>query len=419
MSGAPLGLPTSPHEGDAGLASRALGLAGPLVSGPRPVYRRRRPRPGRALVADPVERVHRRPGLRMGISQWSALGIVATCRSGGRPADVVGAPRGHMPDVVYVVGAGHSGSTLLDILLSQHPSIEGVGELVNLYRAKAAGEYCACGVPVAACGFWTDVEREWVARVGRPAAREFSSLQRRFERLRSWPRLVRESRGASLAFREYAWSVEALFTAIRSVSGRPLVMDSSKYPSQALALSLVDQLDLRVLHLVRDVRAVAWSLRRTRRKDLRGGVPRDQRPRPVARAAAFWVVTNLLAEDVCRRLGPERSMRVRYEDLMTQPAVTVRAIGALVAVDLSGVGEAFAAGTAVAPRHTVAGNRLRMAPGVRLEPDIEWRGRMLTSQRWTAWLIAGGLMRRYGYGWDGRAGSPAPGPACLGGGDRT
>lgn len=34
--------------------------------------------------------------------------------------------------VIYVTGKGHSGSTLLDLILGNHSQIESVGELINL-----------------------------------------------------------------------------------------------------------------------------------------------------------------------------------------------------------------------------------------------------------------------------------------------
>src|SRR5437773_1697066 len=48
--------------------------------------------------------------------------------------------------VIYIMGAGRSGSTLLDTILASHPEVVGVGELVNLHSAGwTAKEICACG----------------------------------------------------------------------------------------------------------------------------------------------------------------------------------------------------------------------------------------------------------------------------------
>ncbi len=63
-------------------------------------------------------------------------------------------------------------------------------------------------------------------------------------------------------FARYAEYTGALFNAIADLSGADVIVDSSKSPARALALSRTPGLDVRMLHLVRDVRGVAYSLRK-------------------------------------------------------------------------------------------------------------------------------------------------------------
>ena len=58
-----------------------------------------------------------------------------------------------------------------------------------------------------------------------------------------------------------------------------------------------------MIHLVRDGRGVAWSLRKPYAKDERAGFERALAPRPVLRTALRWATMDLAAEQVCRRLG--------------------------------------------------------------------------------------------------------------------
>ena len=54
------------------------------------------------------------------------------------------------------MGSGHSGSTILDILLGNSARIESVGELLaGLKRAER--EICSCGIEMADCPFWRGV----------------------------------------------------------------------------------------------------------------------------------------------------------------------------------------------------------------------------------------------------------------------
>jgi hypothetical protein len=55
---------------------------------------------------------------------------------------------------LYVMGRGHSGSTILDILLGGAAAVESVGELVSGLEWYEAGTRCACGAPMRECPYW-------------------------------------------------------------------------------------------------------------------------------------------------------------------------------------------------------------------------------------------------------------------------
>ena len=50
-----------------------------------------------------------------------------------------------------------------------------------------------------------------------------------------------------------------LYCAIQSVSGSQVIVDSSKGPRYAMLLNEIPEIDLRVVHLVRDSRGVVYS----------------------------------------------------------------------------------------------------------------------------------------------------------------
>src|SRR4051794_29494183 len=73
-----------------------------------------------------------------------------------------------MAKVVYIMGHGYSGSTLLTFLLGSHPQIATIGELGIAPRIREElqpDEYlCSCRTPVRDCGFWQRVSREMKER---------------------------------------------------------------------------------------------------------------------------------------------------------------------------------------------------------------------------------------------------------------
>src|SRR5215218_3131887 len=187
--------------------------------------------------------------------------------------------------VLQIMGLERSGSTILDIVLGNHPDIESVGEVANLTvngwinreslhgfdQKKLRVPICTCGKrldvlyvenPDEACPFWSSVRREWVECTDPDSIKSYTKLREDFERTRSaslvqqYIRLLYEKRRRSPLFRLYVVLTRAFFESIRTVSGKPIIVDSTKSPVRAFAHSIVPGIDLYVVHLVRDGRGV-------------------------------------------------------------------------------------------------------------------------------------------------------------------
>lgn len=304
--------------------------------------------------------------------------------------------------VVYVAGNGRSGSTVLGTMLGNHPDAVHVGELEHLPdKGWTNNRYCACGRRALACPLWSAVRQRWVERVPGAGVEGYLALQRRFTRRRSLPRHLGPLRGWSRGFRRWAELTGGLLEAVRDVSGAGILVDSSKNPVRAVALSRIPELDVRVVHLVRDGRGVLWSLKQSYEKDEAAGIERAFQPQPTWRVAALWILSNLLAEHACRHVGEGRSTRLTYERMVDDPEGAMAALGPLMGRDLGSLGAGAAAGDAFATGHVIAGNRLRMQDEVRLRADRTWREKLGASDRRLFRLLAGPMMRRYGYRRDG------------------
>jgi len=60
--------------------------------------------------------------------------------------------------VFYILSHGHSGSTLLDMMLGAHSQIFGAGELSNIYQPK--DDPCVCGASKANCPVWSNFSKD-------------------------------------------------------------------------------------------------------------------------------------------------------------------------------------------------------------------------------------------------------------------
>ena len=199
----------------------------------------------------------------MGVSVTALAKSMAAARMPAPPPSALPGSPGRGPLSSTSPGSGRSGSTLLERALGEIPGFVNVGELIDLYRRIAAhGERCGCGEPFAQCPFWSRVGDRAFGGWQEQKLAATSELQGKVARQRRMPRLLAMPL-AGARFRAdvaaYGASYAGLYGAIAAEAGAACVVDASKWPVQALALARAG-LDVRVIHLVRDVRGVAYSL---------------------------------------------------------------------------------------------------------------------------------------------------------------
>ena len=300
--------------------------------------------------------------------------------------------------VLYIAGSGRSGSTVLDNILGQLDGFFSVGELRYIWeRGLIEDRTCGCGEPVRECPFW---RAALAAAFGDPATvdpRRMVALQQEGMRVRHVPQMIGDRSGRRLVARmgEYPATMNALYRGIRSASGARVIVDSSKLPAHGHVVSRLPDVDLRVVHLIRDPRATAYSwLRRKAAPDRREGVMQQQSP---LHATALWDVWNWTAERLWSG-DPSRYLRLRYEDFVRCPRPVVERVVAFLQEPTGELPFVDETTVRLAPTHTVAGNPSRFLTGdVALRPDDEWRTKMSSGQRRLVTVVARPLLRRYGY----------------------
>ena len=296
------------------------------------------------------------------------------------------------PTVVYIGGAGRSGSTLLDNLLGSSPGWFSAGELRLLWRARQLWTHrCGCGQPLRECEFWTSVLRE----VGEVDLEWATAMDERLLRSRRAWRLVTRTPVTRVAGGDaFVDVVDRLVRSISVVSGDSVIVDSSKSP-MGIAVLCAAGVNVVAVQLVRDPRAIAWSWRRS---SATTDAMTPFTSRTVPGAAVEWLGNNL-AMEACVRRSRVAHVCIRYEDLIDHPARALAAIGVLAGADANVSVDASMA--TLAGNHTVAGNPSRFRIGaIELRRDDEWRTRLSMADRAVATAITLPLLTRYGY-WPG------------------
>ncbi len=302
--------------------------------------------------------------------------------------------------VLLIVGRGRSGSTILDNMLGELDGFFSVGELHNLWkRGLVRGHTCGCGKPLAECPVWTSVLEAAEVNLGRtlPAPEQVVNWQDQFVRPSDARRLLKNQGAGTEApqLASYLSLLNSVYGAIFDVTGARVIVDSSKRPSHSALFHLLPGVTPYFVQLVRDPRAVSYSRTRVKSDEVDQRLMRTDGP---VRSAVKWWQRNNEAETVRRKHPTDRSLIVRYEDLVSDPAGTIESIVAL--VDEGAADLPFEDGRSIrlGENHTAAGNPSRFRQGlVTLREDDEWVRRQNQRDRWITTIISLQLLKRYGY----------------------
>jgi hypothetical protein len=306
--------------------------------------------------------------------------------------------------VLYIGGYGRSGSTVLAQTLGQIPGFIYVGELWHVwYRGIRDNERCGCGQFFNSCEFWRAVGEEAFGGWENVDVEKMVELGPHLERRRYTPHYALaaktnvRSRKVNILLEECGPTLERLYRAIQMVSGAGVIVDSSKRFSYAALLSLLPFADLRVVHLVRDSRAVAYSWGRTKRSPAVVGGRLMPRMSP-AHASRAWSIQNY---PYTFFWGLAHLSRLRYEDFVSNPKVylaeTLVRVGFDDEVDRL---HDVISGRQIYPSidHTVSGNPGRFRTGsIELQPDEEWKVNMRGADKNIVTALTAPLLLKYGY----------------------
>jgi hypothetical protein len=299
--------------------------------------------------------------------------------------------------IILITACSRSGTTILDNILGQAEGFFSGGELVDFWHvAQANDRLCACGTRLRDCTVWGRIFRKLDADI-RLCAVDKNGLREHYRYLRLrhlWRLTTRSGRRRFLELAAgHAQKAVDLYRLIAEETGAHTIVDSSKSVERTYLLSQVSELDVYVVHLVRDARAVAFSSRR-RKPD--PSVPNSfMQTYSPANSTIRWILSQQV-EHLCKVEG--RYLLIRYEDFVAAPDVELRRIFTM-------IGEPSERWPKVTNRtvrldcvHSINGNANRFRQGpVSLRLDDEWRSQMSGFDRTLVNALAWRLLKRYGY----------------------
>jgi hypothetical protein len=304
-----------------------------------------------------------------------------------------------MIDILYIAGSGRSGSTLLERILGQIDGCVSVGELRHLWRRDPAEELCGCGLLLSDCDFWNRVLNNVFGSQSLPDFDEIYTLQKKVDRIRYIPQMLGIYRGMTYSDNSAAYKsiLESLYSAIHDATGSRVIIDSSKDISTLFYLMTLPKMRVRIVHMIRDSRAVAFSwMRKKVRSHVKDNISYMSVYSPY-KSAADWAYRNLLTE-LARKKAYDY-FQLRYEDLLSQPRNTVAQLASF--IGLEGVDLSFVSHhsiTLTQDTHTAAGNPMRFQKeNVSLHLDDAWQGEIKPLDKVIVTAMTWPLLLRYGY----------------------
>lgn len=294
------------------------------------------------------------------------------------------------PLLVYIASVGHSGSTLLDIMIGSMQGIFSCGELRYLPWQLHHGmikhpsilnqNICTCLKPFSSCPVWSKViqilsDRTLIDFSENPLGYKLCYLRpntftRSFSPIRSVARnlsyqiLVRNRKLGRLIQRSYTTTTEnnwMLLDAILEATSSEVVVDSTKDPLRYIFLSGMSK--TKIIVLIRNPYGLAWSY--------------FKRGKDPAKTIQTWVkyYTNI-QKAIDNIADPNDYMTIRYEKLCGMTESVMSSIAQF-------VGARYDSKIKLDTReyHLVAGNPMRYSGEVSVRADYEWEQLLPYSER--------------------------------------
>lgn len=302
--------------------------------------------------------------------------------------------------VLFIGGLGRSGTTIIEKLLNELPTTFSVGETVHLWeRGVQANERCGCGESFSSCTQWSAVGELAFKGWNNVPLERVIDMRWSVDRSRRLPQMYNAlRRGENTADQnEYlGYVTKVLHAAAQAAGGAEVLLDSSKHLSTAALYALDPSLDVRVLHIVRDPRGVAYSwMKQVARPETDG---EDMPTYSPSRTAFRWMTDNAGFETLGRRIP---TLTMRYEDVLRDPEGSLRQMIELAGLEFEPAQLSFLDGNVAnfaTPMHSVAGNPLRFGgEQTTLKLDDTWQSGLDQKSRRIVTSITAPGLKHYDY----------------------
>lgn len=213
-------------------------------------------------------------------------------------------------NIIYILGAGRSGSTILGVVLGDNKGIAHVGEINKLFIND--GEPPNIGKDSEVFCVYKDIIKKIMPERNKYLLKKVND----YDYHTNFVKILFGLYGGSF-FHQYQKLQERLFDELFDVFGVETVIDSSKYATRCLILKKNKKYNFRVIYLHRKFAGVLKSYKKK-------GV--EQPSRNVLWVSAYYVVIHAMSLIAYLMINKKDRVFVEYEDFMGAPIDVLKKI---------------------------------------------------------------------------------------------
>ena len=267
-----------------------------------------------------------------------------------------------------------SGGTILGRILDCSDEIIFVGNIKDFWRkGLKRNNKCSCGERFETCSFWKSVTKEYMNSF--PSI-DIEEVRKEFKQVEKWSsyfklkKIVINKKDNSLKplLDKYLEHNKKLYEVVSKLSGKKIIVDSSRNTQRLLALSLLNKFQLHPVHIIRDPRGVINSLIN---KDISNY--NEIRHNTILNLL-HWNAKNYFSMKIMDRLKITRRVNILYKNFAANPVTVIEELKKMLNCTLNYELDNGKFSINLGAGHIFSGNRERHQSGkIKIKEDIEWK----------------------------------------------
>jgi len=293
--------------------------------------------------------------------------------------------------LIYILGMGHSGSTLLDLILDRHPDIESIGEIRFFKKFMENNMICSCQRKFKECPYWQEIlDLYHQKRKGDSSPCDLGG-KRRLSTL-DYIRNLKQPLDGRLYTREeihmYGMRNYHLFKSILESQGKKIILDSSKDWQRLYLLYASGLFDIKIIYLYRDGRS---NLESNKRKDKKLQI-NWYYPGPVSQTIRFIKTHITIRRFLRNNIDASRIYGLEYKAFTKNFGAEINQLLEFLEIEPSP--ELFSSFSGEI--HNIGGNGMRFQniDFDNIRPRLKWKKNLTRWEKIVYMLFGGGIINK-------------------------